>query len=150
MIINEIKKYTVLDLFCGCGGLLKGFEMAGYGILLGVDFNEPTLKTYAFLIENVLDMATLCKCEIRDEIVKCFTKMGYNVNNKILCSVDYGVPHKREETLDSIAFTLNYIWLQDHGAKKIPYPHLEEEERQMPMVAEGKQEKKDNSISPKK
>lgn len=59
-------------------------------------------------------------------------------------------PQKREETLDSIAFTLNHIWLQDHGAKKIPYPQLEEEERQMPMVAEGKQEKKDNSISPKK
>ena len=57
-------------MFCGCGGLSKGFEMAGYGILLGVDFNEPALKTYAFLIENVLDMATLCKCEIRDEIVK--------------------------------------------------------------------------------
>jgi len=29
---------------------------------------------------------------------------------------------KREETLDSIAFTLNHIWLQDHVAKAIPYP----------------------------
>lgn len=59
-------------------------------------------------------------------------------------------PQKREETLDSIAFTLNHIWLQDHGAKKIPNPQLEEEESQMPMVAEGEQEKKGNSISPKK
>ena len=41
-------KYTVLDLFCGCGGLSKGFEMAGYNILLGVDFNEPALRTYAY------------------------------------------------------------------------------------------------------
>lgn len=39
-------KFTVLDLFCGCGGLSKGFEMAGYDILLGVDFNEPALKTF--------------------------------------------------------------------------------------------------------
>ena len=45
-------------------------------------------------------------------------------------------PSKREETLDSIAFTLNHIWLQDHGAKTIPYPKLEEEDLQMPMAAE--------------
>ena len=44
-------------------------------------------------------------------------------------------PQKREETLDSIAFTLNYIWLQDHGAKTIPYPKLEEE-LEMPKAAE--------------
>ena len=36
-------------------------------------------------------------------------------------------PKRREETLDSIAFTLNHIWLQDHGAKTIPYPKVEEE-----------------------
>lgn len=42
------KIYNVLDLFCGCGGLSKGFEMAGYNIVLGVDFNEPALKTYEF------------------------------------------------------------------------------------------------------
>jgi len=35
-------------------------------------------------------------------------------------------PSKREETLNSIAFTLNHIWLQDHAVKK-PYPKLEEE-----------------------
>ena len=43
---------------------------------------------------------------------------------------------KLEETLDSIAFTLNHIWLQDHGAKAIPYPKLEEEDMQMQMAAE--------------
>jgi len=45
-------------------------------------------------------------------------------------------PAKREETLDSIAFTLNHIWLQDHGAKSIPYPKLDEEDIQMPLAAE--------------
>ena len=47
-------------------------------------------------------------------------------------------PKKREETLESIAFTLNHIWLQDHGAKAIPYPKLDEEDMQMPMAAEEK------------
>jgi DNA mismatch endonuclease (patch repair protein) len=45
-------------------------------------------------------------------------------------------PSKREETLDSIAFTLNHIWLQDHQAKVELYPKPEEEDMQMPMAAE--------------
>ena len=162
-------KYNVLDLFCGCGGLSKGFEMAGYNIVLGVDFNEPALKTYAlnhkgsktlcgdlsskdtfnkidqiiegktidviiggppcqgfsltgprnfddernklylamietvrryspraFMIENVPGMATLYNGEVRDEILKRFTEMGYNVDCKILCAADYGVPQMRK------------------------------------------------------
>ena len=44
-------------------------------------------------------------------------------------------PKKREETLDSIAFTLNHIWLQDHSVAK-PYVKLEEEDGGMLMVAE--------------
>ena len=45
-------------------------------------------------------------------------------------------PKKREETLESIAFTLNHIWLQDHQARVVPYPKLDEEDMQMPMAAE--------------
>ena len=45
-------------------------------------------------------------------------------------------PSKREETLESIAFTLNHIWLQDHKGKVISYPKLEEEDMNMPMAAE--------------
>ena len=48
-------------------------------------------------------------------------------------------PSKREETLNSIAFTLNHIWLQDHQAHGIPYPRQEEEDMQMPMAAEEKE-----------
>ena len=45
-------------------------------------------------------------------------------------------PTKREETLDSIAFTLNHIWLQDHHAKVALYPSMDDEDMQMPMAAE--------------
>lgn len=162
-------KFDVLDLFCGCGGLSKGFEQAGYNIVLGVDNNEPALRTFvfnhkgskslnadlsnpetfdviddltkghkidiivggppcqgfsltgprqfddprnklylamietvrryqpkAFLIENVPGMATLYNGEVKDEIVRRFTEMGYNVNTKIVCSADYGVPQIRK------------------------------------------------------
>ena len=37
-------------------------------------------------------------------------------------------PSKREETLESIAFTLNHIWLQDHQARVTAYPQLNEED----------------------
>ena len=45
-------------------------------------------------------------------------------------------PSKREETLESIAFTLNHIWLQDHAARVVPDRQVEEENMQMPMAAE--------------
>ena len=35
-------------------------------------------------------------------------------------------PSKREETLESLAFTLNHIWLKDHSIPK-PYEPIEEE-----------------------
>jgi DNA mismatch endonuclease (patch repair protein) len=51
-------------------------------------------------------------------------------------------PRKREETLESLAFTLNHIWLMDHSRCKMDdgrgkmYPQMEEEDMQMPMAAE--------------
>jgi DNA mismatch endonuclease (patch repair protein) len=45
-------------------------------------------------------------------------------------------PQKCEETLDSIAYTLNHIWLQDHGVKDLPYPKLEEESENYLKAAE--------------
>lgn len=39
-------KNTVLDLFCGCGGISYGFHLAGFEIIGGVDFNEDATKTF--------------------------------------------------------------------------------------------------------
>jgi DNA (cytosine-5)-methyltransferase 1 len=41
-----MNKINVLDLFCGAGGLSKGFEMADYNIVLGVDKNVRVKETY--------------------------------------------------------------------------------------------------------
>ena len=41
------KRMTCLDLFCGCGGLSKGFDLAGFKIVGGVDFNAPAINTFA-------------------------------------------------------------------------------------------------------
>ena len=39
-------KYTVVDLFCGAGGLSRGFMDAGFNVALGVDFDDAALKTF--------------------------------------------------------------------------------------------------------
>ena len=38
------KKYNVLDLFCGCGGLSRGFIDADFSVSLGVDVDELILS----------------------------------------------------------------------------------------------------------
>ena len=43
-------------------------------------------------------------------------------------------PARREDTLDSVAFTLNRIWLQDHGAKVVP--DSQEDSMSIPMAAD--------------
>lgn len=40
-------KYSVVDLFCGAGGLSKGFLDAGFDIKIGIDFNDAALNTFS-------------------------------------------------------------------------------------------------------
>ena len=39
-------KHTVIDLFCGAGGLSAGFEMAGFSVLVGNDLFEAAGETF--------------------------------------------------------------------------------------------------------
>lgn len=41
-----MKKYNVIDLFCGAGGLSCGFERAGYNVVLGIDNDSKALETF--------------------------------------------------------------------------------------------------------
>ena len=36
----------VLSLFCGCGGLDKGFDETGYNIVWANDFDKYAVETY--------------------------------------------------------------------------------------------------------
>jgi len=40
------EKYTVIDLFCGCGGLSSGFSKADYDITLGIDHWKDAISTF--------------------------------------------------------------------------------------------------------
>ena len=66
---------------------------------------------------------------------KKLAQMGWHCITVWECEL---TPKKREETLESIAFTLNHIYLQDHSVAK-PY-EVQEEENGMLMAAEDIQE----------
>ena len=59
--------------------------------------------------------------DIEDQ--KRLAEMGWHCITVWECELK---PSKREETLESLAFTLNKIWLDDHSVRN-SYPRLEEE-----------------------
>jgi DNA-cytosine methyltransferase len=44
--LNPSPKYTVLDLFCGCGGLSYGLTQSGLNILAGIDHWDTSIESY--------------------------------------------------------------------------------------------------------
>lgn len=75
------KKYNVLDLFCGCGGLSRGFIDAGFTVSLGVDNDSMALKTFAFNHENSVAMQLdLYNLDNVYEIKNFFTKEKKSVD----------------------------------------------------------------------
>lgn len=68
-----------------------------------------------FIIENVPGMATMYEGQVKDEILRRFTKMGYNIDCKILCAADYGVPQMRKRLI--------FMGVRkDIGAPRFPKP----------------------------
>lgn len=157
----------IIDLFCGCGGLSKGFEMAGFEPVLAIDFWKDAIDTYNFnhkknvgicedvskldekslekimnenkivgiiggppcqgystvgkrdvtdernylylqycrivekikpeffVLENVKGLLTLDNGKFKEDIINKFSKLGYDVEYKLLNAADYGVPQNR-------------------------------------------------------
>lgn len=51
-------KFTVLDLFCGAGGLSLGLEMAGFETVAGVDFDPNAIETFRRNHPNAVGLHT--------------------------------------------------------------------------------------------
>ena len=169
---HKMRKYNIIDLFCGCGGLSYGFEKAGFNILVGIDndakaietfelnhngakgicgditqihyktdikpiignktidviiggppcqgmslsgprkLNDPRNKLYLsyirlvdeirpkmFVIENVPGLVGLFGGQIKDSIIEKFEEMGYEIQYKILCAAEHGVPQSRRRVV---------------------------------------------------
>lgn len=57
------------------------------------------IKPKAFVIENVPGLVSLFGGQIKDNIIKRLSDLGYTVCYKILCAADYGVPQNRRRVV---------------------------------------------------
>lgn len=77
----------------------RNFDDERNKLYLAVIKAVKTFKPKAFIIENVPGMATLYNGEVKEEILKRFKRLGYNIECKILCAADYGVPQMRKRLI---------------------------------------------------
>jgi DNA (cytosine-5)-methyltransferase 1 len=101
-ILKSSKNHEI-DVVVG-GPPCQGFSLSGPR-----NFDDQRNKLYlavfemvkkfnpkGFIIENVPGMATLYGGEVKNEILKRFRALGYNVDYKLLSAADYGVPQMRK------------------------------------------------------
>lgn len=74
------------------------------------------IKPKAFVIENVPGLVGLFGGQIKDSIIEKFTTMGYDIQYKILCAADYGVPQNRKRVV--------FVGMKK-GEFQYPTPHEE-------------------------
>lgn len=69
-IMHSSSSLTVVDLFCGAGGMSEGFKHAGFDVLLGVDCDPWAVKTYRKYHGNAIEcrIENLTSNRIRKEI----------------------------------------------------------------------------------
>ncbi len=89
--------------------IIAGPPCQGFSLTGPRNFDDPRNKLYlavlemvkqynpkGFIIENVPGMATMYNGQVKKEVIKRFREMGYNIECKILCAADYGVPQLRK------------------------------------------------------
>lgn len=113
--------------------IIAGPPCQGFSLTGPRNFDDPRNKLYlavlemvrqyqpkGVIIENVPGMATMYDGQVKEEILRRFKKMGYNMECKILCAADYGVPQMRKRLI--------FMGIRaDIGIPKFPEPILNEE-----------------------
>ena len=101
--IEDLLPNKEVDVIIG-GPPCQGFSLTGprnfydkrNKLYLAMVNTVKHFKPKAFLIENVTGMATLYGGKVKENIIECFTELGYNVSAQVLCAADYGVPQIRK------------------------------------------------------
>lgn len=88
--------------------IIAGPPCQGFSLTGPRNFDDPRNKLYlaviemvkqyqpkGFIIENVPGMANMYDGQVKDEVIRRFVKLGYNIDCKILKACDYGVPQMR-------------------------------------------------------
>jgi DNA (cytosine-5)-methyltransferase 1 len=89
--------------------IIAGPPCQGFSLTGPRDFDDSRNKLYlavikavkrynpkGIIIENVPGMAALYDGEIKNEVIRRLSALGYNIEPDILCAADYGVPQIRK------------------------------------------------------
>lgn len=143
--ITEIINDMDVDVVIG-GPPCQGFSIAGnIGRKFADDprnhlFKEfvrvvDVIKPKFFIMENVAKLYTHNRNQTREEIMRCFSQLGYSVECQILNSADYGVPQIRKRTIFIGSKTNNKIIFPHKTCKR--YRTVQESIGDLPYLASG-------------
>ena len=105
-----------------------------HGHLVEIDKMENTVCCKIPMTNHDFWVAKIRRNKERDkEKQRKLAEMGWHCITIWECDLK---PKVREQTLDSLAFTLNHIWLQDHSLRNVAYPAIEEESDSLLVAAE--------------
>ena len=88
-IAKKFKAKNAIDLFCGCGGLSKGFELAGTKILLGCDQDKNFMKTWKNNHKGIPILGSLTENKTKELII---SEVKKKLKNKKLDMIVGGPP----------------------------------------------------------
>lgn len=105
-----------------------------HGHFVEIDKMENTVCCKIPMTNHDFWVAKIRRNKERDkEKQRKLAEMGWHCITIWECDLK---PKVREQTLDSLAFTLNHIWLQDHSLKNVAYAAIEEESDSLLIAAE--------------
>lgn len=105
-----------------------------HGHFVEIDKMENTVCCKIPMTNHDFWVAKIRRNKERDkEKQRKLAEMGWHCITIWECELKARV---REQTLDSLAFTLNHIWLQDHSLSNVAYPAIEEESDSLLIAAE--------------
>ena len=96
--------YTSIDLFSGCGGLTKGFELAGIKSIFASDIDENCEKTFTrnfpqtpFLCKDITDLQEIL--DAKADSINAASKEEFDAAIKMLCDDLYSYVDNQEQMM---------------------------------------------------
>jgi len=112
-IAKALNKSTIVDLFCGCGGLSKGFELAGYDVIAGLELDKHAFTTWAKNHSGNPILGDINKSEVKKNLINIVRKRLGKKNLDVLAGgppcQGFSTAGWRETTDPRNQLWLNYL-----------------------------------------